>query len=319
VPIDQAVKPGTAHHTGTSSAREAARNCTRGRALSRKWAVAALAVVVGARVLIGQQPSSADEAKPADVKPSPTAIDEARAALGESNLQSIRYTGSGTLAPSASGGAADAGPQSVARYDVLIDYPASTMQIDIVQGDGDTGTTRSHHVEAINGTLAWDTDFVTTLADAAHKKPRVSNVADGRVSSAEPPKLNVGASLLRRQAIWMTPHGFLKAAVSNQPALRAAGSGTEVSFYAGTHRYVGFLNSKHQVERVRTWVRRPDQADVLVDTTYTDYALFGNVTFPTRIRQLQDGRPVLDVTITSVEANAPVHVVVPKTVAQAAP
>jgi hypothetical protein len=327
VPIDQGVTPGTAQHSGTSSAREAACNGARRRAWRRRSAVAGLALLLGVRVLAGQEPSPtlspSDAAKPADVKPNPTAIDEARAALGESSLQSIRYTGSGTIAASASGAAAgDAAPRIVTRYDVLIDYPASTMQIDVVQGGGDEGAsagTQSHHVEAINGTLAWDTDFVTMAADPAHKKSRGSHTTEARVSSAEPPQLNVAASLLRRQAIWMTPHGFLKAALSNQPALRAAGSGTEVSFYAGTNRYVGFLNSKNQVERVRTWVRRPDLADVLIDTTYTDYALFGNIAFPTRIRQLQDGRPVLDVTVTSVEANARVHIAVPKDVAQARP
>jgi hypothetical protein len=109
----------------------------------------------------------------------------------------------------------------------------------------------------------------------------------------------------------MTPHGFLKAALANQPALQAAGSGTEVSFYAGAHRYVGFLNSKHQVERVRTWVRRPDLGDVLLDTTYTDYQTFAGVAFPTRITQLENGRRVLDVTVTAVQPNVAVRVPVP--------
>ena len=56
---------------------------------------------------------------------------------------------------------------------------------------------------------------------------------------------------------------------------------------------------------------RPELGDVLIDTTYTDYAVFGSIAFPTRIRQLQNGRPVLDVTVTSVEANVPVHVAIP--------
>jgi hypothetical protein len=66
------------------------------------------------------------------------------------------------------------------------------------------------------------------------------------------------------------------------------------------------------VERLRTCVRRPDAGDVLIDPTYTDYAVFGNVAFPTRIRQLQNGRPVLDVTVTAVEPNA-VHIAAPGT------
>jgi hypothetical protein len=283
----------------------------------------ALGLVAGAHGLLaqgrsGDTPKEAVDASRPDVKPDPNALVDARAALGEHNLQSLRYTASGTMVMNASSDSA-ATPAPVKSYEVQIDYPASTMQIDIVAGADDVaaaGAPAAHHVETISGALAWDADFqIVPAVDGSHKKARGNDRAHSGVASAEPPRLNGAASLLRRQAIWMTPHGFLKAALSNQPALRAAGSGTEVSFYAGTNRYVGFLNSKHQVERVRTWVRRPDQADVLIDTTYTDYAAFGNIAFPTRIRQLQNGRPVLDVTVSAVEANAPVHVIVPKSIA----
>ena len=123
-------------------------------------------------------------------------------------------------------------------------------------------------------------------------------------------------ALERRYAIWVTPHGFLKAALANQPALRPAGAGTEVSFYSGAQRFVGFVNSKNQVERVRIWIKR-SSGDLLIDTTYTDYATFGNASFPTRIVQTQTGQPTLELSITAVQPNARVRVPVPESFAPA--
>ena len=296
-------------------------------------ATAALVLFCGAGAVSGQEPapspgqakSLADPARPPadtpkpDAKPDPNALVGSRIALGESNLQSIRYTASGTLANSADRDAKDAPPTAIGSYDVVIDYPASTMQIDVVSLAGaDPAAPLAHHLEAINGTIAWDSEFVTMPTREPAQKRTRAKPAERFAPTSAAPRLDGATSVLRRQAIWMTPHGFLKAAMSNQPALRVAGSGTEVSFYAGPHRYVGFLNSKHQVERVRTWIRRPELGDLLVDTTYTDYAQFGDITFPTRIRQLQNGRPVLDLTVTGVEANPPVHIPVPKNVGEAA-
>jgi hypothetical protein len=262
--------------------------------------------------VFGQQP--ADEAPSA--KPDPDALVNAIAALGGSHLLSIKFTGSGTIVPNSEAPAASNAPRGMRGYEVAIDYPASAMQIDLTPEAAASLATASpagpqvHQIEAINGTVAWDMAVTVAPATAGHKKAGGKPANVSAVSVTEPPRLNAAASLLRRQAIWMTPHGFLKAALANQPALRPAGAGTEVSFYAGTNRYVGFLNSKHQVERVRTWVRRPE-GDLLLDVTYTDYAMFGSVSFPTRIRQLQNGQLMLDVTITDVQPNVPVRVPVP--------
>jgi hypothetical protein len=270
--------------------------------------MAVLMLVTGTRVLSGQDPAPSASI----AKPDPNAIGDARATLGEMNLRSIRFIGSGTVMMHRvdDGGA----PMlTVKSYEVLIDYPASTMRVDIAVDQADAGaaaSATSHHVETISGTLAWDADFVATPKAAAGPQKKRQPVSS--LGASGDSRLNVAAAPLRGQAIWMTPHGFLKAALANQPALHAAGSGTEVSFYAGPHRYIGFLNSKHQVERVRAWVNDPGLGQVLIDTTYTNYTLFGTITFPTRIQQRLNGRSILDVTVSSVEANAPVHIAVPK-------
>jgi hypothetical protein len=147
---------------------------------------------------------------------------------------------------------------------------------------------------------------------ASRNKREAKRAAEAAEAAVPPPQANPDAAGERRQRIWVTPHGFLKAALGNQPALRPAGNGTEVSFYLGTQRFVGFINSKNEVERVRTWVKRP-AGDLLIDTTYTEYRPFGSTLFPTRIVQRVSGEPVLDLAITAVQPNAPVRVVVPAT------
>lgn len=259
-----------------------------------------------------QAPSVAPAADPA--KPNVNAIELAVAALGAADLQTIKYSASGNVSAS--------DPSEPIRglltaYEVAIDYPASAMQVEIAAGPGAAAAEDSTRiVQAVNGEVAWDVTLVDVRrvqGDPPHGvAPAASRSKATRPAlTALPPQLNAGASAERRQKIWVTPHGFLKAALANQPALRPAGSGTEVSFFAGTRRYVGFINSRNQVERVRTWIARPAGDDLLIDTLYTDYAKFGPSLFPSRIRQTQGGQQALDVTVTAVRANARVQLSVP--------
>jgi hypothetical protein len=288
-----------------------------GEGLKLGTVMAAMLLAASTRGVFGQQPAAAPPAKP-----DPNAISDARAAIGEAGLLSIRYRGAGTMVIGAPDTVTTAAQVAVTSYEVSIDYPSSAMEVDVVPATGEPAATaasagaQTHQVESINGTVAWDATLSVAPVAPGGKKAHGKPNADRTVSVTAPPTLNASAGFVRRQAIWATPHGFLKAALTNQPALQPAGAGTDVSFYAGANRYVGFLNSKHQVERVRTWVRRPAGGDVLLDTTYTGYAVFGAISFPTHIRQSQNGREVLDVTVSAVEPNAPVHVAVPKNVEQ---
>ena len=104
--------------------------------------------------------------------------------------------------------------------------------------------------------------------------------------------------------IWTTPHGFLKAAAANNATSQPAeGGGSDVSFTADGHRYVGRINAQNQVERVQTWIDNPVLGDTPVEFAYSDYRDFGGVMFPGRIQRTQGGYPVLDITVSSVTAN----------------
>ena len=310
------VKPGSVNRARRSPASESIRKA--GQVCV--WVAALL--TAGASLL-----AQAQEDKPS-AKPNPSAIEAAVATLGGVDLRSIKYSGTGVIHTSGQRLLSPSPGDRIVlkRYEVAIDYPASSMSIEVVRETGASGGEQSaagehRQIHAVNGATAWDVSFVPASLDSPITKTAVARRGKPGNAAAslvpQPPEGNPGAAVERRYAIWVTPHGFLKAALANQPALRPAGSGTEVSFYSGRQRFVGFVNSKNQVERVRTWITQPSGSDLLIDTTYTDYATFGKISFPTRIVQAQTGQPTLELSITAVQPNVPVRVPIPETLAVA--
>jgi hypothetical protein len=272
---------------------------------SRTLAVGAVLALLAMPPLTAQ-----DDHNPA--KPDAAAIVDAVTHLG-AGLRTIRYSASGTVHVAEPGTPLSWTRIDTHRYEVAIDYPMTAMRIDIAAGNGMTSAASQARssmpslVQLVSGNVAWNLLVTPELAAAqaaSRRRPRAA--------LPDPSKeLRPDAVFERRLAIWVTPHGFLKAALSNQPALRPAGSGTDVSFYAGRQRYVGFVNSKHEVERVRTWVAEPDGGETVIDTSYTHYAPFGTTHFPTRIVQRRGVEPTLDLTVTTVQTNLPVDIVHP--------
>jgi len=56
---------------------------------------------------------------------------------------------------------------------------------------------------------------------------------------------------------------------------------------------------------------------MLVETDYSGYKNLGGVRFPSRILQKADGFPSLDLTVTSVQTNAPADITVPDSIGNA--
>ena len=224
--------------------------------------------------------------KPA-AKPNTNAITAAVATLGVSTLQTIKYWGSvRSTQVGQSPDAASPWPRvTLKRYEASIDYPGSAMLVELVRRNG-------------SRTAAWRRTVLCRRAAAdaggqrqrrlgravrsGHPPPAPGARASGAPPATPPgppagawclvaqaPQLNAASAAERRQVIWTTPHGFLKAALANQPALQAAGTGTEVSFFAGTQRFVGFINARNQVERVRTWIEHPVLGELVIDTRRT--------------------------------------------------
>jgi glyoxylase-like metal-dependent hydrolase (beta-lactamase superfamily II) len=103
--------------------------------------------------------------------------------------------------------------------------------------------------------------------------------------------------------IWMTPHGFLKAAADNKATVATAGGRRTVTFTARKYTVTGTLSDQNLVERVETRVDNTMLGDMVVETVYSGYKDFGGVKFPTRIVERQGGHPTLDLTIDSVQPN----------------
>ena len=131
------------------------------------------------------------------------------------------------------------------------------------------------------------------------------------------------AVLGRSTQIWLTPHGFIKAAQAGNAAARVETvGGVRKSVITVTTplmvRLEGVLNDQNLVERIETWLANPVLGDMKLEAMFSDYKDFGGVKFPTRILHRSAGYPVLDLTITDVTPNAPVALEVPASIRQAA-
>ena len=112
----------------------------------------------------------------------------------------------------------------------------------------------------------------------------------------------------RMAQIWMTPHGFIKAAQAGQTTARVEEiRGAKRTILTVTTpskvKLEGVLDEKNLVEHIETWLSHPMIGDMVYEADFDGYRDFGGVRFPTRIVHRSAGYPVLDVTITEVKPN----------------
>jgi glyoxylase-like metal-dependent hydrolase (beta-lactamase superfamily II) len=115
---------------------------------------------------------------------------------------------------------------------------------------------------------------------------------------------------------WMTPYGFLRAAVANNATTASLKIGgkvyTVVTFTAPNKAKVnGYINDKNMVEKVETWIDNPVTGDTPLVATYTEYKDFGGLKFPTKMVKRQGDFPILDMTVTDVKVNVPANITAP--------
>ncbi len=230
-----------------------------------------------------------------------TILEDVAETLGATNLKSIQYSSSGfefRLGQSPSPGA----PWPRSRYDVksysiVIDYDTvSRRREKVVTTPG--GERRG--VSVVSGPYAWDI-------------PRVGDLWLTSFAADE-----------RRLQIWVTPHGLIKAAMENNASVESqtldGKKVRKVSFTVhGKFKVIGIINDQNLVEKVDTWIGDTENlfgvlGDMLVETNYSNYKNFNGVKFPTRIVQEYGGFPILDITVTDVQPNAPADIKVPQSV-----
>lgn len=241
--------------------------------------------------------------------PAPGTLDAARDTLGADAIRSIEFSGAGRWFQfgQAAGPTLPWPEYAMSSYTATIDYdtPAARVQMTRLQVV-EPGRARPAPVEQrpetfVSGASAW------TLA------PALGAPAGSPLGPVPQP----GSVEERTAEIWTTPHGFVKAALANNATTTPSGSGSEVAFTLGGHRYVGTIDAQNHVTRVQTWIDNPVLGDTPLEASFSDYRDFGGVLFPARITRTQGGHPVLDLTVAAVRANPAVDLPVPATVAGA--
>jgi glyoxylase-like metal-dependent hydrolase (beta-lactamase superfamily II) len=213
-------------------------------------------------------------------------VDAAAKAMGTSSVQSIQYSGSGSVFMLGQNVRPDAPwPRfTVTKYDARVRYDAPAFREEIVRIDTDNPA-RGGGAGGYNATTG-----------QGGMRPIIGEQTQVRQGT---PRTDTGFL-----QVWMTPHGFLKAAAANKAAVATAGGRRTLSFQAlGKYTVTGTLNNQNLVERVETRVDNPLLGDMLVEALYTEYRDYNGVKFPTRIVERQGGNPTLDVTISSVQPN----------------
>src|SRR6185503_15966509 len=94
----------------------------------------------------------------------------------------------------------------------------------------------------------------------------------------------------------------------------AAVSFTEPGRFSAT----ALIDENYLVQSVEARVPHPVLGDTAIVTLYFDYQDHGGVKFPRRIQQSAGGFPVLDITVSEVQVNAPAGISVPDNVLKAA-
>jgi glyoxylase-like metal-dependent hydrolase (beta-lactamase superfamily II) len=268
----------------------------------------------------------------------PDQIKAAADALGASNLKSLRFAGLGanfSVGQSPSPG--EPWPRvTIKSYDAAVNYETASMRVELVReqgsipprGGGLPFTGEQRFIEFVSGAHAWNVSLVPPPPPpqpAAGTPAPTAPAPTGRPRFVEQaPEPQFAAAAERMQQIWLTPHGFLRAAMANHATTKPAAGGIEVSFTVeGKYKFTGIINRRNQVERVETWIANPltgVPGEMPFEALYSDYEpVDGGVSFPMRIIQKQGGFPSLDLWIFSVQPNAPADIATPEAVRNATP
>src|SRR5712692_11342476 len=181
-----------------------------------------------------------------------TVLQNATKAMGD--VKSIQFSGTGHL--SAVGQAwnpSSPWPETIVKsYTKTIDYGSQSAREELVRNEGDPPAKGGaapfggdqKQVNLVSGQYAWN---------------QPGNAAQPALAAADE----------RQLQIWLTPHGFLKAAMENNATAKKGSGGTIVSFTSGKFKINGTIDSQNMVTRTETWIENPVLGDMPVEATYS--------------------------------------------------
>jgi len=125
--------------------------------------------------------------------------------------------------------------------------------------------------------------------------------------------VSAGTPWVQQLEIWMTPHGFLRAAATKNATVEAktiGGKKYQVVTFMGDNKAKvnGYINDQNLVERVETWIDNAFLGDMPFEAIYSDYKDAGGAKFPMHIVQKQGGYPIFDLNVSDVKPNAAVNI-----------
>jgi len=257
----------------------------------RGWASFAIVVAVATTLAAAGKPSGT--------------LDAAIEALGADHITSIEYSGYGKwyLFGQEPNPLLPPPEYEVSRYIATIDYARATKRVQRVNIEtADPERLRQvPHEEGADEYVVGDVSWITGAPGGP---------ATGLPVTSIPEPKNVEE---RAMEIWATPQGFLKAAEANHAtSTPTADGGSEVTFMAGKHKFVGKINALNQVQNIHTWIDSPVLGDMLCEASFTGYRDFGGVMFPAHIVRTQGGKLRLNITVSAVKLNPDVIIPVPE-------
>jgi glyoxylase-like metal-dependent hydrolase (beta-lactamase superfamily II) len=123
----------------------------------------------------------------------------------------------------------------------------------------------------------------------------------------------IGYAAGQQLEIWITPFGFLKAAMDHNATVavkKVSGKMYSVVSYKPENEYpvTGYINDRGMIEKVETRIDNALLGDMPIVASYTDYRSFGDLKFPVKTLETQGGFPVLDLTITDAKRDVPANI-----------
>jgi hypothetical protein len=216
------------------------------------------------------------------------------------NVRSIRYSGTGYWGVLGMNWNPTAPwhTTTISSYTRTIDYPSGSSTEEV---------TRSQENPPM---LGGEAPFVDEIREGIRVSGRYAWNQPVYGHPTPPPNVIQPAPAAadeRGLKIWLTPHGFLKAAAANhataQTGMDAGNKVAILSFMNGKNKIVGTIDGQGMVIKVETWIANPVLGDMPVETTYTDYKDFNGLKFPVHIVEKQGGLATLDLSVTNVQAN----------------